>query len=110
MTFENTADFAKQLDAKDPLKDIRSRFLFPQHNNKPVVYFTGNSLGLQPTTTQAAIQQELNDWSKFGVEGHFLAKHPWMHYHEFLTEKMAKVVGGKPSEVVMMNQLTVNLH
>lgn len=110
MTFENTSNFAKQLDSKDPLKDIRSRFLFPQHNTKPVVYFTGNSLGLQPKTTQAYIQQELNDWAKFGVEGHFLAKHPWMHYHEFLTEKMAKVVGGKPSEVVMMNQLTVNLH
>jgi kynureninase len=110
MTFENTIDFAKKMDAQDPLKEFRSRFLFPQHNGKPIVYFTGNSLGLQPKTTQAAIQQELNDWAKFGVEGHFLAKHPWMHYHEFLTEKMAKIVGGKPSEVVMMNQLTVNLH
>ena len=109
-TFENSLAFAKQLDAKDPLKSFRSRFLFPQHNGKEVVYFTGNSLGLQPKTTQASIQQELDDWAKFGVEGHFLAKNPWMHYHEFLTEKMAKIVGGKPAEVVMMNQLTVNLH
>ncbi|MBK6520817.1 MAG: kynureninase [Sphingobacteriaceae bacterium] len=110
MTFENSIDFAKKLDAQDPLKEFRSRFLFPQHEGKPIVYFTGNSLGLQPKTTQAFIQQELNDWAKFGVEGHFLAKNPWMHYHEFLTEKMAKIVGAKNSEVVMMNQLTVNLH
>jgi kynureninase len=110
MKFENTLAFAKQLDANDPLQAYRSQFLFPQHNGQDVVYFTGNSLGLQPKSTQSYIQQELNDWAKFGVEGHFLAKNPWMHYHEFLTEKMAKIVGGKPSEVVMMNQLTVNLH
>ncbi len=110
MTFENSIDFARKLDAQDPLKEFRSRFLIPQHDGKPMVYFTGNSLGLQPKTVQASIQQELNDWAKFGVEGHFLAKNPWMHYHEFLTEKMAKIVGAKNSEVVMMNQLTVNLH
>ncbi len=110
MTFENTLDFARKMDTQDPLKGFRSRFLFPQHNGKPILYFTGNSLGLQPKTTQASIQQELDDWAKFGVEGHFLSKFPWMHYHEFLTEKMAKIVGAKPSEVVMMNQLTVNLH
>ncbi len=110
MKFEPTLECAKQLDANDPLKQYRSKFLFPQHNGREVVYFTGNSLGLQPTSTQSYIQQELNDWAKFGVEGHFLAKNPWMHYHEFLTEKMAKIVGGKNSEVVMMNQLTVNLH
>jgi kynureninase len=110
LTFENSLAFAQSLDKKDPLKDFRSRFFFPQHNGRSIVYFTGNSLGLQPKTTQASIQQELDDWAKFGVEGHFLSKFPWMHYHEFLTEKMAKIVGGKPSEVVMMNQLTVNLH
>ena len=110
MKFENTLAFAKQLDAADPLRSYRDQFYFPQHNGQDVVYFTGNSLGLQPKTTQASIQQELNDWAKYGVEGHFLAKNPWMHYHEFLTDKMAKIVGGKSSEVVMMNQLTVNLH
>ncbi|MFI5142028.1 MAG: kynureninase [Bacteroidia bacterium] len=110
MNFETTLEFAQQSDASDPLNKYRSQFYFPQHNGKDVVYFTGNSLGLQSKTTQSYIQQELNDWAKFGVEGHFLSKNPWMHYHEFLTEKMAKIVGGKASEVVMMNQLTVNLH
>lgn len=108
--FKNTKEFAKSLDELDPLKAYRQRFLFPQHNGQPVVYFTGNSLGLQPKTTKDYIEQELSDWSKFGVEGHFLAKNPWLSYHELLTEKMARLVGALPEETVMMNQLTVNLH
>lgn len=108
--FSNTLEFAKQLDAQDKLKAYRSRFYIPQHNGKDMVYFTGNSLGLQPKTTRDYLQQELNDWAAYGVEGHFLAKNPWVSYHEILTDKTAKIVGALPSEVVMMNQLTVNLH
>ncbi len=108
--FKNTLECAKELDANDTLKKYREKFFFPQHNDKDVVYFTGNSLGLQPKTTQSYLQQELNDWAKFGVEGHFLAKNPWLSYHELLTDKMAKLVGAKPEETVMMNQLTVNVH
>lgn len=109
-SFKNDLAFARQADQQDPLKSYRDRFLFPQHNGHDVVYFTGNSLGLQPKTTQSYIQQELDDWAKFGVEGHFLAKNPWLSYHELLTEKMARIVGALPTETVMMNQLTVNLH
>lgn len=110
MNFQNTLEFAKQCDANDKLKAFRSKFHMPQHNGKDMVYFTGNSLGLQPKTTKSFIEQELTDWAKFGVEGHFMAKNPWMPYHEFLTENMAKIVGALPEETVMMNQLTVNLH
>lgn len=110
MNFQNTLEFAKQCDANDKLKSYRSKFHMPQHEGKDMVYFTGNSLGLQPKTTKSYIEQELNDWAKYGVEGHFMAKNPWMPYHEFLTEKMAKIVGALPEETVMMNQLTVNLH
>lgn len=108
--FANTLEFAKQSDAQDQLKAYRDKFLFPQHNGRDMVYFTGNSLGLQPKSTKDYLQQELDDWARFGVEGHFLAKNPWMSYHELLTDKTAKIVGALPSEVVMMNQLTVNLH
>jgi kynureninase len=93
--FENTLAFSKALDAQDSLRAYRDKFYFPQHNGREVVYFTGNSLGLQPKTTQSYIQQELDDWAKFGVEGHFLAKNPWMPYHEFLTEPMANLIGAK---------------
>ncbi len=108
--FQNTLDAARTLDSKDPLKNYRERFFMPQHEGRDVIYFTGNSLGLQPKTTQGFLQQELNDWAKFGVEGHFLAQNPWLSYHELLTDKMAKIVGALPEETIMMNQLTVNLH
>src|ERR1700749_2507975 len=106
---KNDLSFARQKDGSDPLRAYRERFLFPQHNWREVVYLTGNSLGLQPKSTKEYIQQELDDWAEFGVEGHFLAKNPWLSYHELLTDKMAKLVGALPDEVVMMNQLTVNL-
>ncbi|MBI2271499.1 MAG: kynureninase [Bacteroidetes bacterium] len=110
MKYENTLQFAKKLDAKDPLKKYRNQFLFPKHKGKNVIYFTGNSLGLQPKNTQKYILQELNDWAKFGVEGHFEAKNPWYSYHELLSKPLAKLVGAKPEEVVAMNQLTSNIH
>ena len=110
MKYENTLRFAKAQDKKDPLQKFRAKFLFPKHKGREAVYFTGNSLGLQPKKAQKYIQQELNDWAKFGVEGHFLAKNPWFSYHEILAKPIAKIVGAKPAEVVAMNQLTSNIH
>lgn len=102
---------AKQLDAKDPLKKFRSEFNFPKtKSGKDFLYFCGNSLGLQPKLTRKYIDQELKEWAKYGVEGHFHAKRPWLPYHEFVTESLAKLVGAKSHEVVAMNSLTVNLH
>jgi len=79
-------------------------------HGKQALYFTGNSLGLQPKTTQDAILTELEDWANYGVEGHFHARNPWYSYHELLNHTAAKIVGAQDDEVVMMNQLTVNLH
>src|ERR1041385_975390 len=110
MHYDNSIDFARRMDAEDPLKKFRERFYFPQFNGEDVIYFTGNSLGLQPKTTKKFIEQELEDWAIHGVEGHFHAKNPWFSYHEILTEKTARLVGAKQSEVVVMNQLTVNVH
>lgn len=110
MKFENSLSFARSLDKKDPLRKYRGRFLFPKHKGKEVVYFTGNSLGLQPRSTEKYIKQELSDWAKHGVEGHFKARHPWFSYHEMFAKPAAAVVGALPSEVVVMNQLTSNLH
>ena len=104
-------DYAKQLDKEDTISHYREQFHIPKDKDgNNWLYFTGNSLGLQPKATQKYIQQELEDWANFGVEGHFEAKNPWMPYHEFLTESMAKIVGAKPIEVVIMNTLTTNLH
>ncbi|MCT4580231.1 MAG: kynureninase [Flavobacteriales bacterium] len=110
MKYTNSLAFAKELDAKDPLKDYRKAFIFPSFTDKPVVYFTGNSLGLQPKSVKAAINTELDDWGKWGVEGHFEAQNPWVSYHELLTEKTARLVGALPKEVVVTHSLTTNLH
>ena len=110
MQFENTLEFAQSLDQQDPLKSFRNEFHFPTFHKNEVRYFTGNSLGLQPKSTAKYIQEELDDWAKFGVEGHFLSRRPWFSYHENLTEKVAKIVGAKPIEVVVTHSLTTNLH
>ncbi|MEP7319417.1 MAG: kynureninase, partial [Panacibacter sp.] len=110
MNFKNDLVFARQLDAEDELKHFREQFFIPQHQAKDCIYFTGNSLGLQPKKVKEYIQQELDDWAKLGVEGHFHARNPWMPYHEIFPQQIAKIVGALPHEVVVMNQLTVNLH
>ncbi len=104
-------DFAIKQDQNDELAAYRNRFHIPKDKQgNDWIYMTGNSLGLQPKSTKDYINQELKDWANLGVEGHLEAKHPWLPYHEFLTESMAKVVGAKPIEVVVMNTLTANLH
>ncbi len=109
--FQNSLEYANEMDGIDPLKNYRQEFYIPlQKNGEPYVYLCGNSLGLQPKITESYILQELKDWGELGVEGHLHAKNPWLPYHEFLTEKMARVVGAKPIEVVVMNTLSVNLH
>lgn len=95
----------------DALRPYREAFHIPRDNKgNDWLYFTGNSLGLQPKTTKAVVEQELKDWANLGVEGHFQAKNPWMPYHEYLTESMAKIMGAKSIEIVVMNTLTANLH
>lgn len=109
--FRNSIDFAKDCDEKDKLKFYRDKFYFPKtKNGSKKVYLCGNSLGLQPSDTETYVNQVLSDWKEFGVEGHTDAESPWLPYHEFLAEPMAKIVGAKPSEVVIMNTLSANLH
>ncbi len=110
MEFNNSLLFAQQLDRKDPLKKYRKQFHIPKVNGKDSIYFTGNSLGLQPKSAKKIINEELSDWAGLGVEGHVHSRRPWLYYHKFLKKSLSKIVGAKPSEVVAMNQLTVNLH
>lgn len=110
MKFENSPAFAKKLDREDELKSFRSKFHLPRVNGKPAIYFTGNSLGLQPKSTKKMVDEELEDWAKLGVEGHIDSRRPWLYYHKFAKKALAQIVGAKATEVVAMNQLTVNLH
>ena len=109
--YKSGLEFAKLQDQNDELSTYRSQFHIPKDaKGNELVYMTGNSLGLQPKITKDYINQELEDWANLGVEGHTEGQHPWLHYHEFLTDTMANIVGAKPIEVVVMNSLTANLH
>ncbi len=103
-------DDARRRDAEDPLRSYRDLFHFPRSPAAEPLYLVGNSLGLPPKAARAAVDQELDDWAEFGVEGHFAARHPWLPYHEEVRETLARLVGALPREVVAMNSLTTNLH
>lgn len=108
--FENTLNFSRQLDNDDPLKSFRDKFYIPLMHGKESIYFTGNSLGLQPKTAQDYVLNDMEDWANFGVEGHFHAKTPWIKYHELFPPKLAPILGALEEEITVMNQLTINLH
>ena len=110
MIFENTREFAQSLDAQDELRKYRDEFHFPHVNGKQVIYFTGNSLGLQPKRTKSYVDQVMADWANLAVEGHFYSDKPWWDYQERFAVPLSEIVGAKPTEVGVMNTLTVNLH
>ena len=110
MKFEGSLKFARSFDKKDPLKQFRAQFHIPKIKGKKSVYLCGNSLGLEPRNVKSVVLEELSDWATLAVEGHLHGKRPWLFYHHFLKKSLAKLVGADPSEVVAMNQLTVNLH
>ena len=107
MNYEASLSFAEQMDQNDPLKDYRRMFHFHRMGGKEVIYFCGNSLGLMSKTTTEMVNKELEVWAKKGVIGQHTY---WEPYHEHLSKSTARLVGAKPSEVVVMNALTVNLH
>jgi len=110
MKFENTLEFAKQQDEKDRLKKYRDKFYIPILNGKDCIYFTGNSLGLQPKSAQNYVLDEMENWANYGVEGHFHGRNPWANFHEVFSKKLQPILGAFPEEIVVMNTLTVNLH
>ncbi len=106
----NSLAAAQKFDAVDELRTFRSQFHFPQHDGRDQLYFGGHSLGLMPKKVSELVNQELDSWAQYGVEGHFKGKNPWLPYQENITASFAKLVGANESEVVAMNTLTVNLH
>jgi kynureninase len=102
---------AQSLDATDPLRAWRERFVLPQdEQGHELVYLCGHSLGAQPTLAADYVEEVMRDWRTLGVDGHFAARHSWIRYHERAAPALANLVGAEPGEVVAMNTLTVNLH
>lgn len=79
------------------------------------IYFVGNSLGAQPKAVREYVDAQLETWGSIGVGGHFaeLEQSPlvaWQDMAEDCAKKSADLVGASPSEIVIMNTLSVNLH
>jgi kynureninase len=110
MVFESNLEFARKLDEKDPLKHFRNEFMVPPHAHENAIYFLGNSLGLEPKRTSKYIEEVLKQWARYGVEGFFMGEQPWIEYHNNLLPSLSEILGALPHELVVMNQLTVNLH
>ena len=110
MKYTNSREFAQSLDLKDPLSAYRSQFHIPIKNDKPVIYLCGNSLGLQPKDAFNQFNLEAEKWKNLAVEGHFEGENPWTTYHELGKEELGGLLGAKQTEVVLMNNLTTNLH
>jgi kynureninase len=111
--------FARKQDTLDPLRGLRTEFVYPlRENGDPVAYFCGNSLGLMPRRAAVYVESELGAWGLSAVAGHHPAEGhpkppehlPWYRYHECLRAPLARLAGAKELEVVTMNSLTVNLH
>ena len=108
---DDSEDYARHLDATDPLSHFRDQFLIPSGpDGEPCVYLCGHSLGLQPKAAREYVTRKLDDWATLGVEGHFRGRSPWYSYHELFRDTGARLLGAEPGEVVFMNSLTVNLH
>ena len=110
MAHQFSLSYAKESDNNDSLKLFRDKFYIPYLNNKQAIYFLGNSLGLQPKTTQDYVVDIMEDWASYGVEGFFIGDNPWLAYHKPMMQTLGNIVGALPAELVVMNHLTVNLH
>jgi kynureninase len=110
MNYQNTLEFATNLDEQDPLKDFAAKFLIPKHNGKDAIYLCGNSLGLQPVTAQQYVNDVFTTWKDLAIEGFFRGDQPWLGFHKRLTHTLGDILGANADEVTIMNSLTVNLH
>ncbi len=95
-----------RLEATEEVGSQRHLFAVPDG----VAYLAGNSLGLQPLAVRAALDDVLETWARLGVDGHLEGSYPWISYHETMRDTVARLVGARPGEAVVMNSLTVNLH
>jgi len=111
LNYEDSREFAAALDKADPLAQYREQFNFPlSRENRAPIYLCGNSLGLQPKLAVQYVEEELQNWKDYAVDGHFHSDRPWISYHRRCAAGFAELTGARTSEVVAMNTLTVNLH
>lgn len=99
-------EYARSLDAADPLASFRDRFYHPADT----LYFDGNSLGLLSRDAEAAVLNALDQWKRLAIDGWMKAEPAWFTFGEELGSLAASLVGAKQDEVIVTGTTTVNLH
>jgi kynureninase len=95
---------AVALDAADPLAFARARFRLPQG----VIYLDGNSLGALPAAAPAALAETAErQWGEDLIAS--WNKHGWIDWPMRIAAKLAPIVGGRPSELLVADSTSVSL-
>jgi hypothetical protein len=103
-TFQLGADFARQLDAHDELTPFRDEFVI---DDPDLIYLDGNSLGRMPKATVTRMRELVEDeWGKGLIRGW---NRGWWTTPNRIGEKIARLIGAKPHEVIVSDSTSVNL-
>ncbi|MFT3776621.1 MAG: kynureninase [Minicystis sp.] len=99
-----TRDHCVALDARDRLAPLREQFALPPG----VIYLDGNSLGVLPHTTLQRVQQVVRDeWGSDLIRSWNSAG--WITLAQRVGDKIARLVGAGPGELVAADSTSVNL-
>ncbi|MDC6167518.1 kynureninase [Paucibacter sp. XJ19-41] len=100
-----TRDEALARDAADPLRGLKAQFDLPAG----VIYLDGNSLGVLPKATAARVQDVITrEWGQDLIKSWNTAD--WMHLPERVGDKIARLVGAAPGELIVADSTSLNLY
>ncbi|SDN31872.1 kynureninase [Polaromonas sp. JS666] len=100
-----TLQDCRALDAQDPLRTLRQQFTLPEG----VIYLDGNSLGVLPVTAAARVAEAVTaEWGQGLIRSWNSAG--WFELPQRLGNKIARLVGAAPGEVVATDSTSINLY
>lgn len=92
-------------DQADPLRGLKEQFALPPG----VIYLDGNSLGVLPKATAARVQQVITqEWGTDLIKSWNTAH--WMELPARVGNKIARLVGAAPGEVIAADSTSLNLY
>lgn len=101
-----TKEYAEKLDQQDALRDMKKEFYVQEDQ----IYLDGNSLGLMPKRAEDTLNEVIDSWKNFGIDGWSEGKYPLVLLSENLGKQVASLIGAKPEEVIVTGSTTTNLH